>query len=59
VNAPPNPYQPQLPHQVTSRRPLSPIETLFHLTMTALTGGLWGIVWWSRVRGRRQITTYQ
>lgn len=51
-------YQP-LPREVVSRRPLSPVETLFHLFMTVATCGLWGFIWWSRVRGRRQITTYR
>jgi len=40
---PPQPY----PHWRTTRRPLSGAETCFHLFMTIVTGGLWGIVWWS------------
>jgi hypothetical protein len=57
---PPQPYPPQpYPRRAVTRRPLSPAETAFHVFMTAGTAGLWGIVWWSRVRSRRQVTTWQ
>ncbi|MDQ1246589.1 MAG: hypothetical protein QG597_957 [Actinomycetota bacterium] len=32
-------------------------QHIFHGTLTVFTGGLWGVVWWSKARfGRRRIS---
>lgn len=49
----------QQARRAVTRRPLSPAETSFHLVMTIMTGGLWGLVWWSRARSRRTVTTFE
>lgn len=48
-----------LPGRAVTRRPLGVMETCFHLFMTVATGGLWGFVWWARVRSRRSYTTFR
>ena len=50
-------YPPPGPRRIVTKRPLSPLEHTVHFFLTLCTGGLWGIVWWSRTRGRRQVTT--
>ena len=49
----------RFPGRAVTRRPLSSTETCFHAFMTLCTSGLWGFVWWGRVRSRRSITTWQ
>lgn len=56
------PYYPPLPYfpqRAVTRGRLNPIETLFHLFMTFATMGLWGFVWWARVRSRTSVTRYR
>jgi hypothetical protein len=47
------------PGGTVTRRPLGILETCFHAFMTLATGGLWGFVWWGRVRSRRSYTTFR
>jgi hypothetical protein len=47
------------PGRAVTRRPLGVMETCFHLGMTVMTCGMWGVVWWSRVRMRRSYTTFR
>ncbi len=47
------------PGRAVTRRPLGITETCFHVLMTIATGGLWGFVWWGRVRMRRSYTTFR
>ena len=56
-NAQPMPYQqPPQPMAVTVARRgrMSTAEGVFHLFMTACTGGLWAVVWARRSRQLRQ-----
>lgn len=52
------PFQ-SCPRRVVSRRKMNPFEIAFHVFMTMCMAGLWGFVWWARVRARRTVTTYQ
>ncbi|MGH3220046.1 MAG: hypothetical protein ACRDPY_15300 [Streptosporangiaceae bacterium] len=55
----PAPAPQPFPRRAVTKRPLSLTETCFHAGMTFLTCGLWGFVWWRRVRNRRAITTFR
>jgi hypothetical protein len=46
------------PSQAVSREKLNPFETMFHLTATVFTFGLWGVVWWARCHSRKTVTHY-
>lgn len=32
---------------------------MFHVVATFATGGLWGFVWWARVRSRKTVTRFR
>jgi hypothetical protein len=53
----PQPQQ-QFPGRAVSRQKLNPFETMFHAVATLMTCGLWGFVWWARVRSRKTVTRY-
>jgi hypothetical protein len=50
--------QVMFPRGGVTRRPLGLTEHCFHAFMTLMTGGLWGFVWWHRVRMQRSYTTF-
>jgi hypothetical protein len=51
--------QQQFPRTAKTRRKLGPGETMFHLTLTIMTGGLWGFVWWARVHSKTSVTKFR
>ena len=47
------------PRKAVTRQKLNPFETAFHASATICTGGLWGFVWWARVRSRKSVTRFR
>jgi hypothetical protein len=45
-------------NQAVTRQKLNPFETTLHAFLTVATLGLWGVVWWARVRSRATLTTH-
>jgi hypothetical protein len=47
------------PRMAISHTKLGFGETAFHMIMTLCTGGLWGLVWWSRCHSRKTVTRFR
>ncbi|HEX6968621.1 MAG TPA: hypothetical protein VF174_07415 [Micromonosporaceae bacterium] len=49
----------QYPRKVVSKRKMGILAHCFHITMTVLTAGLWGVVYWSRLRAKKTVTRFE
>jgi hypothetical protein len=50
---------PNQPSRVVSKRKMGIIMHCVHITLTICTAGLWGFVYWSRLRARKTVTHYR
>jgi len=51
-------HEQQYPRKVVSKRKMGVLAHTFHITATVCTGGLWGFVYWSRLRAKKTVTRY-
>lgn len=56
---PPQQPHPQYPAKMVSKRKMGLIAHAVHITLTVCTAGLWGIVYWSRLRAKKTVTRYE